>query len=194
MAIEAYGAADVAAELRRRLPGIGVKKLHKLLYYCQGHHLADLGRPLFTESIAAWDTGPVVGALWKSEQAGRPSLGRPLGQAALNTIGYVVSRYGALTGRDLEILSHGEQPWLAARARGEVAGDRSPKLSRQDLKAFFSSTEGDDEPTQAALPVHQLHQFLEGAGECMASVARADDLGQLKRCLAALREARAGAC
>jgi hypothetical protein len=31
---EVYRAADVAAELRRRLPGIGAKKLHKLLYYC----------------------------------------------------------------------------------------------------------------------------------------------------------------
>ena len=51
-------AADVAAELRRRLPGIGAKKLHKLLYYCQGHHLADIRHPLFIESIAAWDMGP----------------------------------------------------------------------------------------------------------------------------------------
>jgi uncharacterized phage-associated protein len=40
-----------------------VKKLHKLLYYCQGHHLATFGLPLFDESISAWDMGPVVGTL-----------------------------------------------------------------------------------------------------------------------------------
>jgi len=60
---DAYDAADVAAELRRRIPGIGAKKLHKLLYFCQGHHMADTGGPLFGGSIAAWDMGPVVGGL-----------------------------------------------------------------------------------------------------------------------------------
>ncbi|MDQ1633589.1 MAG: hypothetical protein QOJ32_398 [Frankiaceae bacterium] len=61
-------ARDVAAELRQRLPDVGVKKLHKLLYYAQGHHLAALGRPLFSESISAWDMGPVVGEFWWQEQ------------------------------------------------------------------------------------------------------------------------------
>ena len=51
-------AHSVAVELRHRLPGVGVKKLHKLLYYCQGHHLATFGLPLFSESISAWDMGP----------------------------------------------------------------------------------------------------------------------------------------
>jgi hypothetical protein len=32
----ALSALDVATELRKRLPGVGVKKLHKLLYYCKG--------------------------------------------------------------------------------------------------------------------------------------------------------------
>ncbi len=56
-------AHDIASALRERLPGIGKKKLHKLLYYCQGHHLATFGRPLFSEQIYAWDMGPVVAAL-----------------------------------------------------------------------------------------------------------------------------------
>ncbi|MDG4790354.1 hypothetical protein O7626_40865 [Micromonospora sp. WMMD1102] len=62
---------DVAAEIRRRLPGVDEQKLHALLYYCQGHHLAHTGEPLFREEIVAapadfWDTDraslpPVVG-------------------------------------------------------------------------------------------------------------------------------------
>lgn len=44
-------AHDVAAVLRERLPDIKVKKLHKLLYYCQGHHLAQFDKPLFSEPI-----------------------------------------------------------------------------------------------------------------------------------------------
>jgi len=112
----AVQASDVAAVLRRRLPGLGTVKLHKLLYYCQGHHLAAFGEPLFADTISAWDMGPVVGTLWKDEKEGRTAAGEPagLGEAALNTIGYVVSRYGGLSGREVEQLTHGEAPWQQA--------------------------------------------------------------------------------
>src|SRR5437773_7443863 len=108
----ALSAHDVAAALRERLPGLPTKKLHKLLYYCQGHHLAAFGEPLFFEAICAYDMGPVVVTVWKDEQHGDvpPDRAR-LSEAQLNTVGYVVSRYGALTGRELEILTHGETPW-----------------------------------------------------------------------------------
>lgn len=41
-AMVGLSALDVAAELRRRLPSLGVKKQHKLLCYCQGPSLGDL--------------------------------------------------------------------------------------------------------------------------------------------------------
>jgi uncharacterized phage-associated protein len=76
-------AHDVAAALRERLPGLGVKKLHKLLYYCQGHHLAVFEEPLFRETISAWDMGPVVGTLWKQERLGQtPAAQAALGEAS----------------------------------------------------------------------------------------------------------------
>jgi uncharacterized phage-associated protein len=81
------------------------KKLHKILYYCQGHHLAVFDEPLFGETILAWDMGPVVGALWYEKKQGEASVVRPhreMNEAQLNAIGYVLSRYGALTGQDLE--------------------------------------------------------------------------------------------
>jgi uncharacterized phage-associated protein len=111
----AVHAADVAAELRSQLPGLPTKKLHKLLYYCQGHHLAATGTPLFSESISAWDMGPVVGTLWYAEKdRGVGTATAELSESQLNTIGYVVSRYGNLTGRDLEHLTHAELPWQRA--------------------------------------------------------------------------------
>lgn len=141
-----YSAHDIAAELRRRFPGLGAKKLHKLLYYTQGHHLATFGSPLFTESVSAWDMGPVVGALWYEEKSGATSTPpAELSEAALNTVGYVLSRYGALTGSDLERLTHSEPPWQQANDR------RSPgttaKIPNEALIAFFSQNlgEGDDE-------------------------------------------------
>ena len=35
-------------------------KLQKLLYYAQGHHLAEFGDPLFKDDLIAWEQGPVV--------------------------------------------------------------------------------------------------------------------------------------
>ncbi|HEU0127900.1 MAG TPA: Panacea domain-containing protein, partial [Pseudonocardiaceae bacterium] len=99
-------AHDIAAALRAESPGLPVKKLHKLLYYCQGHHLAWFKEPLFDEAIEAWDMGPVVADLWRAEKHGTPAPRRAeLGNRELNTVGYVLSRYGNLSGRDLEILS-----------------------------------------------------------------------------------------
>ncbi|MGH3938178.1 MAG: Panacea domain-containing protein [Pseudonocardiaceae bacterium] len=118
-------AHDIATELRAQRPGMLIKKLHKLLYYCQGHHLAWFGQPLFVEAIEAWDMGPVVAELWRDENRGNPTPPcRELGNQELNTVGYVLSRYGKLSGRDLEHLSHSEDPWRDAnehrRPRGAV--------------------------------------------------------------------------
>jgi uncharacterized phage-associated protein len=41
-------------------PSITQLKLQKLCYYAQGFYLAVFGEPLFSESIEAWDYGPLV--------------------------------------------------------------------------------------------------------------------------------------
>jgi uncharacterized phage-associated protein len=143
-------ARDVAAVLRDRLPGLSTTKLHKLLYYCQGHHLAAFGVPLFSESIAAWDMGPVVSALWAEEKyANRmPDAGlmpRELDEAALNTIGYVLSRYGTLSAGDLIRLTHGEDPWQAADGMRKVTGEKSVKIEPDWIKKCFQDKEAEDD-------------------------------------------------
>ena len=142
----AVPAADVAAELRRRLGDVPTKKLHKLLYYCQGHHVAATGRQLFSETISAWDMGPVVGSLWYDERDRGPSDGSDrLSEGALNTIGYVISRYGRLTGRDLEHLTHAETPWL--RANRDRRPGESSRIEAIWMKEYFAAeATSDDEP------------------------------------------------
>src|SRR5262249_9440233 len=66
-------AHDVARELRQRLPHAGDVKIHKLLYYCQGWHLARYGDPLFNEPVEAWANGPVVADLWRDEKYHQPA-------------------------------------------------------------------------------------------------------------------------
>jgi uncharacterized phage-associated protein len=148
----AVSARDVAAVLRARQPGVGTKKLHKLLYYCQGHHLAAVGEPLFRDSIAAWDMGPVVDRLWTAEKRSGPASGTPpLDEAALNTIGYVLSRYGAFSGDELELMTHEESPWRradATRRPGSGAPIR-PEWIRDQFAAEV-------EPWPAGLPVFDV--------------------------------------
>jgi uncharacterized phage-associated protein len=154
MTLRAY---DVAAEIRRRHPDIGRKKLHKLLYYCQAHHLATFGRPLFRESVSAWDMGPVIGRLWKAEKDGAdldPSAG--LDEADLNTVGYVLSRYGTLTARDLENMTHGEDPWRRAN-ENRMPGESALIRPEWIIEYFRSETADDDVASDLVV------EFLAGA-------------------------------
>lgn len=171
-------AHDVAAELRRALPGLPVKKLHKLLYYCQGHHLAHFGVPLFTEPVMAWDMGPVVANLWKSEKEGRTAPdARSLDNGQLNTVAYVVSRYGQLTGHDLELLSHAETPWR--QADGSRAAGRSVRIKQDSIRAFFRADGGPD----ADLPwprEQDVARLADGAATRRQQPARRDDLATLQ--------------
>jgi uncharacterized phage-associated protein len=174
-------ARDVAAALRERLPGVATKKLHKLLYYAQGHHLAVFGGPLFDESISAWDMGPVVGSLWYEEKQGHleadPSR---LDECARNTVGYVVSRYGRLTGRDLENLSHAEDPWRRAdtsRRPGE-----SLRIEQAWIRDFFMSAASDDD--EVVLDAAAVEAWLADAGDRRRRPARRDDVARLRSRLA----------
>ena len=40
-------------------------KLHKMLYFAQAHHLVTKGGPLFTESMSAWQDGPVSDFIYR---------------------------------------------------------------------------------------------------------------------------------
>jgi uncharacterized phage-associated protein len=177
-------AHDVAAELRRQLPGLPVKKLHKLLYYCQGHHLAHFDEPLFRESIMAYDMGPLVAQLWKAEKEGRgPSETQALDAGQRNTVGYVVSRYGRLTGNDLELLSHAEDPWRDADAARDPG--TSVRIETDAIARYFKSAGGPD-PEQAWPSAEAIARIADGASVRRQRPALPDDLDELQRRRAAL--------
>jgi uncharacterized phage-associated protein len=157
-------AHDVVAELRRRLPGLPIQKAHKLLYLCQGHHLAATGEPLFYEGVVAWDRGPVVADLWRDEKCNNPPPERhDLDNAQLNTVGYVVSRYGALTGRELEGMSHAERPWRYADAN-RSPGTSAPIRNEWLLEYFRTDGAPDDGVDAPPLDSAELAGWL-GAGQ-----------------------------
>jgi uncharacterized phage-associated protein len=131
-------AHDVAHELRRRLGDIGTTKLHKLLYYAQGWHIARTGQPMFRETVNAWVNGPVVAELWADEKHGR---GRPaveaLDASSLATVDYVVHRYGDLSAADLIKLTHEEDPWRELSESEDPAAGNSPEITHDALARWF---------------------------------------------------------
>ncbi len=157
-----YSARDVAFEIRKRQPGVPVKKLHKLLYYCQGWHAGTLGIPLFSEAISAWDMGPVVGQLWYAEKQHGPADDvQKLDEAALNTVGFVLSRYGGLSGLELERLTHSEPPWIEADRRRPQHG--SQRIELDAMTRYFAAPPGEDEAQEPELDAAAVSEWLAGA-------------------------------
>jgi uncharacterized phage-associated protein len=163
----ATSARDVAAALRDAIPGLPVMKLHKLLYYCQGHHLAHHDRPLFTDTISAWDMGPVVGTLWfaerNTEEPPPSPPPQPLTNGELNTVGYVVSRYGNLSGLDLQHLTHAEDPWLLAD-RTRSKGD-SVRIELDWMRQYFRDVASVREEDEISFGRERIAEVTAGAAE-----------------------------
>ncbi|MEP7363219.1 MAG: type II toxin-antitoxin system antitoxin SocA domain-containing protein [Acidobacteriota bacterium] len=124
-------------------------KLQKLLYYSQGWHLGILEKPLFGERIEAWIRGPVVPPVYGEFKCFRWEP-IPLESYSESTIepgdprwpiethlSEVLDTYGKLNGRELELRTHREKPWLDARV-GLVADSPSTALiSCDSMMAFF---------------------------------------------------------
>jgi len=154
-------------------------KVHKLLYYVQGHHLATFGRPLFSETISAWDMGPVVGTLWWHDHNGEgaPIHDGELDEAELNTLGYVMSRYGGLTARDLIRLSHGELPWQ--RANEQRGSGTSVRISTDSIRDYFSQVADEDDEAFPPLDAQLLRVMLSDASDRWGRPSTVDSLDDL---------------
>jgi uncharacterized phage-associated protein len=137
-------AHDVADVLREMVPSIGVVKLHKLLYYAQGWHLARTGSPLFGERVEAWANGPVVASLWADEKHGR---GRPVPRQMADeqriTLEFVVREYGGATGKALIRMAHAEDPWRDASEQddADAMASANPEITHGALRAWFYESE-----------------------------------------------------
>ena len=97
-------------------------KLQKLLYYCQGFHIAAYDCPLFDEDIEAWEHGPVVVSVWyKYREYGNRAIDPPsvvvtsLSEIQKRLIEKVYIAHGQYTAWKLRNLTHREAPWRQTR-------------------------------------------------------------------------------
>lgn len=97
-------------------------KLQKVLYYAQGHYLANQGQPLFSEDIQAWSHGPVVpGVYHRFKRFGSAPLQLDetssfkwddVDHATTQFLIRIWNTYGALAAWRLRNMTHDERPWL----------------------------------------------------------------------------------
>lgn len=117
-------------------------KLQKLVYYAQGFTLAITGKPLFMETIEAWEHGPVVPVLYRQyKEYGAGSIPPPreapevisahFDAAQLEILGEVYDVYGQYSAWKLRNFTHEETPWL------EHFNKRVNTITHEDMSNFF---------------------------------------------------------
>lgn len=131
--------------------------------------------------------GPVVGTPWKAEkQDDTPRTHHEMNEAQLNTVGYVLSRYGALTGQDLETLTHVEEPWRLADS-GRRSGE-SARIEPKRIKQYFrSSSNADGQGDEVLLDSASVTQWLQDAEKRREDPVRPDSPEELMTRLEELR-------
>ena len=80
-----------------------------------------------------------------------------------------MSRYGALTGSDLERLTHNEDPWLDADAKRQKGG--SIRIPDAALAGFFQANAADREDQELQPDLAHVHSWLSEVTDNQESVA-----------------------
>ncbi|MGK7927026.1 MAG: Panacea domain-containing protein [Spirulina sp.] len=121
-------------------------KLQKLLYYAQAWSLVLREKPLFSEEIEAWVSGPVVREVWDEYQAYKyRDIPAPDAENIefeddeIEVLEEVWEAYGELSARQLRELTHAETPWLNARNGLEPAEKSAKPISHEAMKAYYSN-------------------------------------------------------
>jgi hypothetical protein len=94
-----------------------------------------------------------------------------------------------MTGRELEILTHGEAPWQRAD-KNRLPGT-STSIELPWIEAYFREADAADRSEEMPLDSQALAEFLAGARERRVEPGYPDDAEALRRRLAEMR-ARTG--
>jgi uncharacterized phage-associated protein len=121
---------------------INAWKMHQLVYYCQAWTLVFDERPLFFETIMASNKGIVINELCPQHNSqlyvGGSSIGNlnHLSLRQIETIAYVIKKYGHLTMTELTKLTCESAPWKLARANAKNEKD-SVEITTSSIHEFF---------------------------------------------------------
>jgi uncharacterized phage-associated protein len=148
-------------------------RLHKLLYYCQGWHLAWYGRPLFAERIEAWRHGPVVPDVWNLPWGqGRGAVPEPGGAnelpaEAARPVEQVWRHFRKFSACGLRELTRREAPWRD-HYRPDATDNCNAVIPTNELAAYFGTEyrrqTGEEPGAEAAGALVSHDQMLKELG------------------------------
>ncbi|MGC5330872.1 type II toxin-antitoxin system antitoxin SocA domain-containing protein [Micromonospora sp. DT62] len=137
-------AHDVAAAVLGELGSMNAMKLEKLVYYCQGWHLARHGAALYPDRIEAWRQGPVVPLLHRHHRRQLTVSEWPHGKASrltpaqADTVRWVTTTYGKFSASELSTMTHNELPWRAARGALPEAASSNEEIDVEMMQAYYA--------------------------------------------------------
>ena len=136
---------DVAQYILCHQGKMTTMKLQKLVYYCQAWALVWDAKPLFSEQIQAWASGPVVPDLYNVHRGKFEIDSLSVGNQGKfkkyerETIDSVLSFYGGKQAQWLTDVSHLENPWKQAR-KGKKPGENSTReINHAAMVEYYSS-------------------------------------------------------
>jgi uncharacterized phage-associated protein len=122
-------------------------KLLKLVYFAQGWSLGLRRRPLFNDSVQAWEYGPVVPAVYHEfkHNGSSPiiekadSYGFTLAQADKALLRRVWEVYGQYPAADLSKMSHDPAgPWAMAKANAPDPSAKTIQIKPAAIEEYFA--------------------------------------------------------
>ena len=139
-----YSAIDVAEYIVEYCNdhnyGVSNLKLQKLLYFVQAYFLIASQNACFYEEIEAWDFGPVVPSVYsKFKQFGSTDIPKMpnLYSVILNhdkkLIDAVIEKFRGYTSTDLVQLTHNQDPWRNAHAKGY-----NGIITKEAIRSYFA--------------------------------------------------------
>lgn len=139
-----YDALDVARYIinyeNSQSRSVSNLRLQKLLYFIQAQFLVTNHSACFSDTMEAWDLGPVVPSVYHEYKAfGSSSLPRSLSRGAVNIstedrslINRILDKCSRYSTTSLVSMTHRQQPWKTAYERRY-----DNTISLQSMRSFF---------------------------------------------------------
>ncbi len=106
-------------------------KLHKLMYYAQGCHLAMYNEPLFNEEIYNWEYGPVVKSIYQcnSKNPFTEYKQIKIDEKTNALLEEVYKVFGKFSAWALMEMTHSEDPWKNT--------NRNDIIPKESIRQYF---------------------------------------------------------
>ena len=118
--------------------GVTNLKLQKVLYFAQAYYLAKIGRPIFSNTIEAWEFGPVVPDVYhKLKKYGNNPIVSEKDNTKISTedkenLKNVWEIFGDYSASKLVDITHSHKPWV------EAYHSSNAEISNEAIKDYYT--------------------------------------------------------